>query len=99
MDASVHSITSKAMFSPSRSQSSHRTSTSAPFASRSRCFTTPTFVGFRTVVAPKSSAGLVASQFWYLAWKSRLKTCPTTEVTRCEQRTYPACPPLGTAAT
>ena len=49
--------TSKQMFSPSRSQSSHSTRWSAPLASCSRCAHTAPLVGTLVVSAPKRSCG------------------------------------------
>ena len=74
-------ITSKQMFSPSRSQSSHSTSSEQPRAARCRCAMTPAELGTFTVSAPKSDAGFTSHK-WYASAKSRLNTCPRTDVTR-----------------
>ena len=63
------SITSKQIFSPSRSQSSHNASTSQPFASRSRCLTIDCFCALRAIGAPNKSAGLVESAVNIMARK------------------------------
>ena len=85
------SITSKHMFSPSRSQSSHRMSCAAPRASRSRCSTTlePRDASFLTTGASNSAAGST-SQLWNRAGKSMERTCPVTAVT-LKSHSTPSC--------
>jgi len=76
-----HVITSKQMFSPSRSQSSQSTRYSTPTASSCRCLTMWPFSAFLVTGAEKSEAGSTVSQFWYACGKSMENTCPTTDVT------------------
>ena len=85
------SITSKHMFSPSRSQSSHKMSRAAPRASRSRCSTTrePRDASVFTTGASKSEAGST-SQLWKRAGKSMDRTCPVTAVT-LKSHSTPSC--------
>ncbi len=61
----MQSITSKQMFSPSRSQSNHSTRTSAPLPSAARWWVMNLLVGSLRVGAWKSSTGSMASQFEY----------------------------------
>ena len=74
-------ITSKQMFSPSRSQSRKSTSCAQPVASWRMCEMTAPLDGILTVPAAKSSLG-GRSHDWYCCSKSRLNTCPLTLVTR-----------------
>jgi len=75
-------MTSKHIFSPSRSQSSHNTSESTPLPSFLRMDTMEPRVGIDWMGASNKSAGAVDSQSWYSFGKSVENTCPVTEVTR-----------------
>ena len=70
------SITSKQMFSPSLSQSSHSTKKSEPFASDAKKFGILSFgvVSFFSAAQTNNSAGSVLSQLLNFALKSRLNT-------------------------
>mmetsp|Transcript_2140 Transcript_2140/g.4463 ORF Transcript_2140/g.4463 Transcript_2140/m.4463 type:complete len:237 (-) Transcript_2140:76-786(-) len=75
-------ITSKQMFSPSRSQSSHSTSATHPRASCCRWFTTAPLRGCFIVSASKRLSGSPTHDCESVR-KSSSYTCPRTAVARC----------------